>query len=248
MKRLILALALLIPNFAFAASAGVELQKAHVDLNDKASLQEGAKLFVNYCMGCHSAQYMRFERLGKDLGLEEEELKMLMFSAEKVGETMTIAMNNNDTKTIQSWFGGVAPPDLSVIARARGSDWLYTFLLDFYLDSSRPTGMNNRVFKDVAMPHVLWERQGLQKPVYKTEVDSQGESHEVIESLELVDDDASKKESYQQDVRNLVNFLTYVGEPAKLERQRLGPWVLGFLFIFLIVSYALKKEYWRDVH
>jgi ubiquinol-cytochrome c reductase cytochrome c1 subunit len=227
------------------ASGGVELLSANNDITDKASLQVGAKLFVNYCMGCHSAKYVRFERIGKDLKISDELLKEnLMFSAEKVGETMTIAMDKDDA---EKWFG-VTPPDLSVIARARGTDWLYTFLLSFYLDSSRPWGVNNLVFKDVGMPHVLWERQGWQKPVYETVTDEEGKTHQVIKSVEPVDKDDAKAEQYKKDVRDLVNFLEYIGEPAKLERHNLGWKVIAFLFIFLGFAYALKKEYWRDVH
>ncbi|MEK8021871.1 MAG: cytochrome c1 [Candidatus Parabeggiatoa sp.] len=246
MRRVILALTLLLPTMAFAASGGIELQHADNDISDKASLQAGAKLFVNYCMGCHSAQYVRFSRMGKDLGLSDDELKEnLMFSTEKVGETMTIAMAPDEAKR---WFG-VTPPDLSVIARARGVDWLYTYLLTFYLDPSRPWGVNNLVFKDVGMPHVLWEQQGWQKPVYGTVTDDEGKSHQVIKSLKLVNPaDEAKADQYKKDVRDLVNFLDYMGEPAKLERKSLGWKVMLFLFVFLIFAYLLKKEYWRDIH
>jgi ubiquinol-cytochrome c reductase cytochrome c1 subunit len=243
MKRLILTLTLLLPAITFAASEGPELEKAPTNIHDKAALQAGAKLFVNYCMGCHSANYARFERVGKDLGLTEDEVKQnLMFTADKIGETMTIPMKKEDAV---NWFG-VAPPDLSVTARSRGVDWLYTYLLSFYEDPSRPNGVNNLVFKDVAMPHVLWELQGWQKPVYETVTNAAGQPHQVIKSLEAKDKDKAAK--YRQEVLNLVTFLEYLGEPAKLERQRLGLWVLVYLFIFLIFAYLLKKEYWRDVH
>ncbi|MDM8560417.1 cytochrome c1 [Candidatus Parabeggiatoa sp. HSG14] len=246
MRKWILALTLLLPGMAFAAGGGIELLQANNDLRDKASLQAGAKLFVNYCMGCHSAQYVRFGRVGKDLGLTDKELREnLMFGAEKVGDMMTIAMDNKDSA---KWFG-VIPPDLSVISRARGVDWLYTYLLTFYLDPSRPMGVNNLVFKDVGMPHVMWERQGWQKPVYETVTDAGGKTHEVIKSVELIDKaDEAKAEQYKKDVRDLVNFLDYIGEPAKLERLDLGWKVIGFLFIFLIFAILLKLEYWRDVH
>ncbi len=240
MRRTILVLTLLLPSMAFA-SGGVELLSANNDITDKASLQVGAKLFVNYCMGCHSAKYVRFERIGKDLGLNDEELNTnLMFSAEKVGETMTIAMDKDEA---EKWFG-VTPPDLSVIARARGTDWLYTYLLTFYLDDSRPWGVNNLVFKDVGMPHVLWERQGWQKLVHST--DEQG--HEKTKLVLVNEADKAKAEQYKQEMRDLVNFLEYIGEPAKLERHNLGWKVIVFLFIFLGFAYALKKEYWRDIH
>ena len=251
MKRLILTVTLLLPSLLFAAGGGIKLEPANNDINDKASLYAGAKLFVNYCMGCHSASYVRFQRVGQDLGLTNEEVgENLMFTADKIGETMTIAMNMDDAKR---WFG-VVPPDLSVIARARGTDWLYTYLLSFYQDPSRPFGANNLVFKDVSMPHVLWQRQGWQKAVPKTVTGADGQPHETVE-LELVDKTAmtaeehkTKVEQYQKDIRDLVNFLDYIGEPAKLERQSLGWKVLLFIFIFGIFAYALKKEYWRDVH
>jgi ubiquinol-cytochrome c reductase cytochrome c1 subunit len=241
MRRLILALTLLLPAMVFASSGGVELQQPDNDITDKASLQAGAKLFVNYCMGCHSANYVRFQRVGQDLGLSEDLLKEnLMFSAEKVGETMSIAMDKNDAEI---WFG-VTPPDLSVIARARGTDWLYTYMLSFYLDPSRPMGVNNLVFKDVGMPHVLWKRQGWQKLVHTK--DEHG--HEKAELVLVNEADKEKAEQYKTDMRNLVNFLDYIGEPAKLERHSLGWKVILFLVIFLGFAIALKKEYWRDVH
>ncbi len=236
---------------AQAAGAGPALQTANTDVSNRAALQEGAKLFVNYCMGCHSANYLRFQRVGQDLGMTDDEVaQYLMYTTEKIGEGMTIAMDRNDSKR---WFG-VTPPDLSVIARARGVDWLYTYMLSFYTDPARPWGVNNLVFKDVGMPHALWELQGEQQLVHKSVTDDKGNIHEVAE-LELVGKDQmspadhqQKVAKYEQAVLNLVTFLEYMGEPAKLERQRLGPWVLLFLFIFLIVAYLLKKEYWRDVH
>jgi len=249
MRKVIFALTLFLPSLTLASSGGVELMKANNDITDQASLQAGAKLFVNYCLGCHSAKYVRFERIGADLGLSDEELKEnLMFTAEKVGETMTIAMPAKDS---ERWFG-VTPPDLSVTARARGTDWLYTYLLGFYLDPSRPSGVNNTVFKDVGMPHVLWERQGWQKLVHEEVTDDKGHAHEVAK-LELVDDKMTEEEhqekvdQYQQDVRNLVNFMEYIGEPAQVDRLNLGWKVILFLGFFAIFAYLLKHEYWRDV-
>ena len=246
MRRLIIAFTLLLStSIALASGGGVELQKAHNDITDKASLQTGAKIFVNYCMGCHSAKYSRYQRVATDLGLSDEEMmRNLMFITNKIGETMTIAMDADDG---ERWFG-VTPPDLSVIARARGTDWLYTYMLSFYLDPSRPMGVNNLVFKDVGMPHVLWDKQGWQKAVHETVTDAHGKTHDVIK-LVLVDKaDEAKANAYRQDVRNLVNFLDYVGEPAKLQRYDLGWKVLLFLGIFFIFAYFLKKEYWRDIH
>ncbi|MDM8566211.1 cytochrome c1 [Candidatus Halobeggiatoa sp. HSG11] len=239
MKRLIITLILILPSIGFAAGGGVALQSANNDLTDNESLKAGAKLFIDYCMGCHSADYVRFQRVGKDIGISDEELlKDFMFSADKVGETMSIAMDKEDA---EKWFG-VIPPDLSVIARARGTDWLYTYLMTFYLDSSRPFGVNNLAFPDVGMPHVMWDIQGWQEPVYEEK-----DGHKVITSLKLIGP-KDKAEQYKTDVRNLVNFLEYIGEPAKLHRLSLGWKVIAFLFIFLIFAILLKKEYWRDVH
>jgi len=236
---------LLLSTGVFAAGGEYPLQSANVNLNDQQSLQEGAKLFAKYCVGCHSLNYVRYERISKDLGMSPEDVKKeLMFATDKIGETMTIPITKAEGI---KWFG-VAPPDLSVTARARGTDWIYTYLLTFYQDPKRPFGVNNLVFKDVAMPHVLWDRQGWQKAVYETTKDTEGKEHQAIIGVEPVTKDDSKAEKYRQDVRNLAAFLEYVGEPAKLERHRLGPWVLGFLIIFLFFAYALKKEYWRDVH
>jgi len=237
--RLFTLLLALLPSLTFASGGGVPLMQANVDLSDTASLQNGAKLFVNYCMGCHSAEFMRFNRLGKDLNISDEQLKAnLMFSTEKVGEPMRTVMDKKALKT----FFGVVPPDLSVIARARGSDWLYTYLMSFYVDEKKAVGVNNLVFPDVGMPHVLWELQGLHTLNHTTH------------ALEAVDKDklsaaelAAREENYRKTVRDLVNFLTYMGEPAKLYRQELGVKVLIFLFIFFLVSYWMKREFWRDV-
>jgi ubiquinol-cytochrome c reductase cytochrome c1 subunit len=250
--RLLTLVLTLIPTLALASGGGPQLMPARTDISDKASLQNGAKLFVNYCMGCHSAEFMRFSRIGQDLGLSDADLKQnLMFAADKVGEPMRIGMS----KDAAVKFFGIMPPDLSVVARARGVDWLYTYLMGFYLDPSRSTGVNNLVFKDVGMPHVLWEMQGWQKPVYKTETGHDGKPHQVLEKLEAADKDTLKPEQlekrerdYRRNMRDLVAFLEYVGEPAKIHRTWLGFWVIVFLFFFLGVSYMLKKEYWKDVH
>jgi ubiquinol-cytochrome c reductase cytochrome c1 subunit len=199
---------------------------------------------------------MRYQRMGEDLGIPEEVLKTnFMFSAEKVGEPMTISMKKKDA---EKWFG-VAPPDLSVIARARGVDWLYTYLLSFYLDGARPVGVNNLVFKDVGMPHVMWESQGWQTlmaaDAHAAEAPA-GEGHghtgpqlELVNKAQMQSAEYHEKiNGYKRNVLDLVNFLGYAGEPMQLERQAIGKWVIFFLLIFLAVAYALKKEYWRDVH
>lgn len=229
---------------ASASTEGAELQHANIDVGNVASLQRGARNFVNYCMGCHSAQYVRFNRLGEDLQISERQLiENLMFSAQKPQETMKIAMRADDA---QRWFG-VTPPDLSLIARNRGADYLYNFLHSFYVDTTRPTGMNNRMLPNAAMPNVLWELQGIQEAVYVDVKDGEGVSHTTIKELHLAKPGKLSPEEYDQFVRDTVNFLAYIGEPMQLERQRLGFWVLGFLLVFGILAFLLKQEIWKDV-
>ncbi len=247
MKRTIIlfVVALLWPFTVSATSADLPHFKADVDVTDKASLQRGAKIFMNYCMGCHSAAYMRYNRMGEDLGIEESILQSnLMFGTEKSGDTMTIAMQKADAEK----FFGTAPPDLSVIARSRGADWLLTYFMTFYRDDSRPFGVNNLAFKDVAMPHVLWELQGVQKPIYKIVKREDGTEQEVIDHLELETPGTLDSDEYQNTVNDLVNFLVYVGEPAQMQRKNMGPIVILYLLVLLIIVYMLKKEYWKDVH
>lgn len=230
---------------AYGAEGTIPLEQAHSSLNDVASLQRGARMFVNYCLSCHSAGYMRYNRMAKDLALSEEMVQdNLMFATDKIVDTMQVAMRPADAL---QWFG-VAPPDLSVIARARGTDWLYSFLLGFYADPARPTGVNNIVFKDTAMPHVLASLQGTQQAVYRAEKDQFGDEHQVIEKLELMSAGQLGDTEYRRAVRDLVNFLNYMGEPAKLKRLAIGKWVLLYLLVLLVVAYRLKVEYWRDVH
>jgi len=244
-KQLLVLLLVLAPAWAFAASGGgIHLDKANIDPTNTESLQRGARLFVNYCLSCHSAALMRYERMGKDLGISERLVsENLMFTGGKVGELMTVATAPADAK---EWFGTV-PPDLSVIARARGVDWLYTYLRSFYLDDSRHIGVNNLVFPDVGMPHVLWELQGWQEPIITTVKDHDGKETKVVD-LELAEPGLLTPKEYDRAVRDLVNFLDYMGEPAKHDRRALGGKVLMFLFVFLVLAYLLKREYWKDVH
>lgn len=235
---------LFLPSLAMASSA-VHLDQAHVNLGDQQSLQRGAKYFVNYCLGCHALSYMRYSRLGKDLGLADNQVtENLMFSANKIGEPMKIAMSPDDAEI---WFGTV-PPDLSVVARARGADWLYTYLRGFYTDPSRPFGVNNRVFKDVAMPNVLAHLQGPQQAVYVETMGHDGKPHKQLSHLEATAPGEMNTAEYDTLVRDLVNFLEYTGEPAKLVRTELGIKVLLFLLVFFVLAYLLKQEYWKDVH
>ena len=244
-KYLVIVLLALAPSLAFAAGGpGEILEKANIDPTNKQSLQRGARIFVNYCLSCHSASLMRYQRMGTDLGIDEKLVsENLMFTGGKVGETMTVATAPDDAK---AWFGTV-PPDLSVIARARGVDWIYTYLLSFYRDESRHTGTNNLLFPDVGMPNVLWELQGIQAPVITTVKDHDGSEHKVVK-LELVKPGLETPKEFERTVRDLVNFLDYMGEPAKYERRHLGTKVLVFLLVLLVLAVLLKREYWKDIH
>jgi ubiquinol-cytochrome c reductase cytochrome c1 subunit len=236
-------LALLLATGALAEEGGYE--KPHNDVANVASLQRGARNFINYCSGCHSAKYVRFNRLALDLKLTDDQVKNnLIFNGGKVTDTINVAMNEADAAR---WFGK-APPDLSVIARARGTDYLYSFLKSFYLDSSRPTGMNNKVLASAAMPNVLWELQGIQQAVYegKSNADNTAVEKE-FKGFELVTKGTLSPEEYDEFVRDTVNFLDYIGEPGQLQRRSLGFKVVGFLLLLFLLSYALKKEYWKDV-
>ena len=246
MKKLIFAILLAAaPMLGLAAGGGAHLDDANIDLGDQASLQRGAKYFVNYCLSCHSAKYQRYNRMAKDLGLTEQEVtENLMFTTDKIGDTMNIAMTEEQGT---AWFGN-PPPDLSVLIRARGEDYIYTYLRSFYLDDKRPFGVNNTVFPDVGMPHVLWELQGTQKAVYRTEKDSAGHDHEVFDRFEPVTPGRLSAEEYDQVARDLTAFMSYIGEPIQMERKRLGVWVLLFIAVFFVLAYLLKKEYWKDIH
>jgi ubiquinol-cytochrome c reductase cytochrome c1 subunit len=245
MKKIFLALLLtLAPAWVLAAGGGVHIDKANIDPTNKQSLQRGARLFVNYCLSCHAAALMRYERIGADLGIDEKLVsENLMFTGGKVGDLMTVATADDDSK---EWFGTV-PPDLTVIARARGVDWLYTYLRSFYRDDTKITGVNNLVFADVGMPHVMWELQGWQDPVITTTKDHDGVERKSI-ALELAEPGLMTPTEFDRATRDLVNFLDYMGEPAKYERRSLGVKVLMFLFMFLVLAILLKKEYWKDIH
>lgn len=237
--------ALCLPLAGWASSAPTTLQAAHNDVSNVASLQRGARNFVNYCMGCHSARYVRYSRLGEDLGLSEGQvIENLMFTGERIHDTMRVAMRTEDAGR---WFG-VPPPDLTLIARNRGTDYIYSFLKSFYLDPARPNGVNNMVMPNTSMPHVLWELQGLQEAVYDGESDAQHNAvHKKFKEFELASKGKLTPQEYDQFVRDTVNFLDYIGEPVQLKRQSLGLKVLAFLAVFFLLAYFLKKEYWKDV-
>jgi ubiquinol-cytochrome c reductase cytochrome c1 subunit len=233
------AIALALPLLA-QANEGVSLPPAGNDIRNEASLQRGARNFMNYCSGCHSVKYMRYNRMAADLHIGEAELKQnLMFTSEKPADPIVSSLPAADAK---KWFG-VVPPDLSLIARSRGTAYLSAFLHSFYRDPSRPTGVNNTMLPGTAMPHVLSTLQGVQAAVFKTE---DGKSE--FEKFELADKGSLTPAQYDEFVRDTVNFLEYVGEPAQATRQDLGIWVTLFLLVFAAFSYMLYKDYWRDVH
>ncbi len=234
-SRILFVLAFLLPMAALA-NEHVKLDHAPIDPSNQVSLQRGAKTFVNYCLNCHSASYMRYNRL-QDIGLTDAQIKAnLLFAGDKVGDTMTVAMPKADAK---AWFGAT-PPDLSVEARARGADWLYSYLRGFYRDDTRPTGWNNTVYDKVAMPHVLWELQGQQ--VLK--VNEATEEHVLV----LDKPGTLSPAEYNLMVADLVNYLVFMAEPFKERDKHLGLLVLAFLGLLFGLTYALKKEFWKDIH
>lgn len=232
MKKIIIALLTMIPALVLAGGPSVPVDKANNDLTDKESLRNGFKAYNQYCLGCHSLKYQRYNRTFTDLGIEEDDGKAnYMMSGKKVGDHITNAMPEKDAA---NWFG-TTPPDLTLVARYKSTDWIYTYLRTFYRDPARPFGVNNTTFKDVGMPHVLEGLQGVRT------IDENG-------NLQPAQGGTMSEAEYDEFVRDIANFLEYVGEPIKLERKRIGYWVIGFLFILFIFAFLLKKEYWRDVH
>jgi len=220
------------------AESEVPLQSANVDLEDRGSIIRGAKHFVTYCLGCHSIKHIRYQRIAKDFKLDEKKvLADIAPQGATIYQQILTAMNAHDS---EKWFG-VQPPDLSLISRSKNADWIYTYLKSFYSDPKKPLGTNNLVFRDVGMPNVFWQIQGEQKPVFSED------GNEEIESLVLEKKGILNDEQFDTMINELVNFLVYVGEPVKVERERMGKYVLFYLFLFLIVAYLLKKEYWQDV-
>lgn len=236
-KLWMLVLLSMAPVMVFANTGG-HLDTAPGSLSDKASLQRGAQFFVANCLACHSAAYMRYNRLA-DIGMSEEEIRKLLPEGSKPGSTMKAMMDSESAKMAF----GAAPPDLSVTARSRGTDWLYTYLRSFYTDTTRPSGVNNTLFPLVAMPNILGPLQGEQALV----VEKHEGGHEV-QTLKLTTPGTMSTKDFDATVGDLVNYLDFMGEPAKLVRYKIGYIVIGFLFLLLLLSYALKKEFWKDIH
>lgn len=243
MKRVIFGLLVAVPFATFAASeSAIQLAPANIDVNDQRALQRGAGLFVNSCMGCHSVKYMRWNRVARDIGITEDQLReFLQTTGDAPGDQLRIAMRPDDA---ERWFG-IAPPDLSLTARSRGTfdvsgtDWVYNFLLSFYVDESKSTGVNNLVFPETAMPHVLSDLQGLQRAVF--------EDGEFVR-YEQVREGTMDADEYRRAVRDITTFMSYLAEPIQAERRGLGTMVILFLLFFLVLAYLTKREYWKDVH
>jgi ubiquinol-cytochrome c reductase cytochrome c1 subunit len=255
MSRILIIIAgLLLPTLGWGAGGGHTFphDKIQIDWDDKAAMQRGARTFVNYCLSCHSAAYSRFNRVGEDLGIPDDLVREnLIFTTDvngdktKVGELMKTTM----TPVYAEQAFGTVPPDLSLIARSRGVDWLYNYLRGFYVDDTRVgLGVNNGVFQNVGMPHVLADLQGLQQPKYKSVTDSHGNESEVIVGFEIIKPGSMTKSEYDQTIHDLVAFLDYLAEPYKQTRINVGTGVIIFLFVFLILAYLIKREYLKDVH
>ena len=231
MKKIIIFILLLIQSSFILASEEIHLEKAPIDLSDQPSLQKGARTFINYCLNCHSAKYMRYNKL-LDIGLSKKDIKEnLLFTGKKIGDPMEISLPVKESK---KWFGAT-PPDLSVTARSRGSDWIYSYMKGFYRDSSREIGWNNLIYVNSAMPHILWELQGEQ------------ELDENTGKLSLIKAGKLNEKEYDAVITDLTNFITYMSEPGQLKRKKMGFYVVGFLLLLLVLTIKLKKEFWRDI-
>ncbi len=253
-RILIIVTVLLFPTLGWSAGGGNTYPNdtIEIDWDDKAAMQRGARTFVNYCMSCHAAAYSRYNRVGADLGIPDDlVLDNLVFTTDAEGDKTKVGalMKTTMTQQFAEEAFGIAPPDLSLVARSRGVDWLYNYLRGFYIDDSRVgLGINNGVFANVGMPHVLAELQGLQIPKYRTISDGHGGEQEVIVGFEIIKPGSMSKSEYDTTVHDLVAFLDYLAEPYKQTRKNVGTGVIIFLFVFLILAYLLKKEYWKDIH
>mgnify|MGYP006266769639 CR=1 FL=1 len=241
MIRIALSIVLLAASIAaHAAGGGKDLEPANANVHDIASVQRGAALFMNYCHSCHSAEYMRYQRIAQDLNLTDEQVaENLVFGNREISDYMKAAMPDSSA----DWFGK-KPPDLTLTARSRGPDWIYTFLKGFYMTDA---GWNNTVLANASMPHVLWKLQGIQRPIMETYTDDSGEERTRIARLELAEPGSISPEEYDRAIRDITAFMIYLGEPAILKRESLGVWVLLFLVVFTFLAWLLYKEYWRDI-
>lgn len=243
--RLLVLGACFVTTQGFASGGGTELEKSGIDPDNINSLQRGARNFMNYCSGCHSAQYVRYKTIGKDLELSEEMLiDNLMFNADQTFDTIQASMPADDAAR---WYG-TSPPDLSLMARAKGSDYIFNFLKGFYVSEDSPTGVNNLVLEGTSMPHVLWELQGYQSATFVKHENDDGSVTRTFEGFEQLTPGMMDSEDYDDFVRDTVNFLAYIAEPIRSVRRKLGVWVLMYLVFFYIVASMLKKQIWKDVN
>ena len=241
MKNLIL-IFLLLPSINVFASSGLHLESAQTNIRSKESLRNGAKYYMNYCSGCHSLKYQRYSRMAKDLGLSKDEvLENLIFTGVKFTDHITKTMDDDQVKQ-KEWFYTAVPKDLTLIAKARGNDWLYTYLKSFYKDSNRPSGWNNTIFKSSSMPNVLWSLQGIQQAEFESHTDEDGVVTHTFKNFNKLTQGSMSDAEFDQTVLDIVNFLDYTAEPAKLIRLAYAPWVLLFLVVFTFMAYLLKKK------
>jgi ubiquinol-cytochrome c reductase cytochrome c1 subunit len=249
-KRVVVSVVLAVAGLAHAAGEGLAWDKFPTEkLGDRAALQDGAKLFVNYCLNCHAASYMRYNRM-EEIGLTPDQIRAnLLFASDKIGETMKVAM---DPRQAKEWFG-VTPPDLSVIARSRaggggsGADYIYTFLRSFYRDDSNASGWNNLAFPNVGMPHALWQLQGERRPVFDKKTEQGHEVKVFTGRWEMVRPGALGAVEYEDRVANLVAFMQWMGEPVQKTRVQIGVWVLLFLGVFTVIAWFLNAAYWKNI-
>lgn len=250
-QTIVIAVASIWAGTAVAAGGGAALETPNIDTGNQKSLQRGAQVFVNHCMGCHTADYHRYSRMAEDLGLSEEEtLENFVFTTDKSGEQTKVG--SLMASAMPTDYGrqafGVVPPNLALTARSRGADWIYTYMKTFYLDEERGgVGVNNVVYPGAAMPHVLWEYQGWQKPVYETQKNEEGQDVQVLLGLEQVTEGTMSPKEYDAMITDLTAFLAYLSDPIKQQRQRIGIWVMLFLFGMAILTWFLKQEYWKDI-
>ncbi len=244
----LLVLPMLAMNSAWSAGGGYkyDVGKVNIELSNKASLQRGAKYFVNYCLSCHPAQHSRYKRVADDLGISEDQMiNNMIFTGQKFGELMTVAMKREDAQT---WFLGVDPPDLSTHVRAIGPQAVYEFLKTFYIDDTRPFGVNNLYLPNTAMPHVFANLQGMQRAEFHIAPGGSGVEHKEFDKFEIIQTGSMSEQEYEQVVTDIVNFLAYLSEPAQLIRKSIGVKVLLFLAFLGILAYFLKRNYWQDIH
>lgn len=229
-----------------AGGGGAVGEKANTNIRSVDSLRSGAKTYMNYCMGCHSMAFQRYNRVAQDLGLTEDEMMNgLVLTDAKFTDKMEIAMTSEQS---EAWFNKAVAPDLTVVAKARGVDWLFNFLNNFYADPTRPSGWNNLTFENAGMPHILWELQGIRSANFEVHTDETGTEHKEFKAFETIQEGVLSEHEYKELTRDLVNFLDYSAEPARLIRMSYAPWVLLFVAFFTFLAYMLKVNYFRDIH